>query len=129
MKEISLTNQEKLCLLKKTKEIYVKQYIECVLNSKSSDSILDEPLGLCGCFYQAREKSGYFNDDSFFRASNIIPEWNRIIAYQVNGFDLRKCQVYSSLNNGYWFPIWDNVSRVYFLNWLIDKYTEISINH
>lgn len=126
MKEIALTNEEKLRLLKKTKEVYVQQYLEYVIQYQKSVCQDNEPPGLCGCFYNACKECGYFVDDSRFQISNIIPEWNRSVAYLINEFDHRKCQVYSSLEHGYWFPGWDNVSRLYFLHWLISKYTEKS---
>lgn len=126
MEEFALTNQEKLSLLVKTKEMYVKQYIACVLNYQKSISSYYEPIGMCGCFYKACKESGYSVFNVIFQVSNIIPEWNRSVAYQVNQFDYNKCRVYSSIDHGYWFPIWDKVSRVNYLNWLIDKYTKAS---
>lgn len=129
MKNEVLSNEEKLRLLMKTKEIYVKLYAKRLLDAKDSVTPCDVPPGLCYCLYQACKINGYSNDDSRFYASNIIPEWNRIITYQVSRLDYPLYRVYSNLNCGYWFPIWDKASRVNFLNWLIDKYTEISSNH
>lgn len=128
MKDINLTNQEKLNLLRKTKEIYIKQYSECLLNNLIRISEYYEPLGLCGCFYRACNESGYFIDKSYYNASNIIPEWNRMYAYQAAKLDWHTCRLYSSLCLCYWFPIWDKVNRIVYLNCLINKYSELSTN-
>lgn len=124
MKVIALTNQEKLSLLKKTKEIYVKQYTACLLNNLKRISTYYEPMGLCGCFYRACNESGYFIDDSYFLVSKIIPEWNREFAYHISPLDFLSGCNYASLSCAYWFPIWDKASRINFINWLIFRYTE-----
>lgn len=126
MKNEVLSNEEKLRLLMKTKEIYVKQYTSCLLYSRHTSLPNYEPIGLCGSFSEACSTFGYeiFPGPKFIK--DVIPEWCMEFAYRVSPLGVLSGYDYSYLTYGYWFPIWDKASRVNFLNWLIDKYTEIS---
>lgn len=124
MKEIALTTKEKLSLLKKTKEIYVKQYTTCLIKNRQSIYPEYEPLGLCGCFFRACDTLGYEVYPSTWFIKDIIPEWCKEYAYHISPLGVLSGCDYASLTYGYWFPIWDKASRINFINWLIFRYTE-----
>lgn len=126
MKEEIFSVQERLRILIKTKEIYVKQYAICLLNNQKRISEYYEPLGLCACFGRAFYYETGVSIASYDSIEAVIPEWDRSLAYQVSPLGKLSSSVCLSLAYGYWYPIWDKVSRVNFLNWLIDGYTKIS---
>lgn len=126
MEEIVLTYQEKLRLIKKTKENYVKDYIRCSLNNPFGFSTCSMPAGMCTCFYWACKECGYPFDETNLYICNLIPEWDRKFAYQVSPLNFVSSDDYQYLSMGFWYPVWDKAWRVNYLNWLIDRYTKLS---
>lgn len=126
MKKNELTPYQKSLILMKTKERYVAQYTACLLYVHATNYRKVEPVGMCACFFKACSYYRLAVSPRYHSISDIIPEWDKEIAYQVSPLEALTGCDYSSLTCGYWYPIWDKVSRVNYLNWLIDKYTKLS---
>lgn len=121
-----MTTNDKLRVLKMTKELYVKQFTVCLINKyRIGDLSAYEPMGLCDCFASVCEDYDYryYSVRSIYK---VIPEWHRELAYKITPPLLTSDADKSDIEFGYWYPIWDKASRINFLNWLISRYTLLS---